>query len=80
MGTEWDDFSRESHIVNVTGEALKNRMLLQGIMRMHGFIGYSKEWWHFQLPNARGQAWFVLQHGLALQPLCTMTMQAVHCE
>ena len=52
MGTEWDDFSRESHTVNATGETLKNRMLLQGIMRMHGFIGYSKEWWHFQLPNA----------------------------
>ncbi len=52
MGTEWDDFSKQSHIVNVRSEALQNRMLLQGIMRLHGFIGYSKEWWHFQLPNA----------------------------
>jgi len=52
MGTEWDDFSEKSHILNADGEVLKNRMLLQGIMRQHGFIGYSKEWWHFQLPNA----------------------------
>lgn len=52
MGTEWDDFSEKSHIQNVEGLPLQNRMLLQGVMRTHGWVGYSKEWWHFELPNA----------------------------
>jgi zinc D-Ala-D-Ala dipeptidase len=52
MGTEWDDFSEKSHIQNVEGIPLQNRMLLQGVMSAHGWVGYSKEWWHFELPNA----------------------------
>ena len=51
MGTQWDDFSHTSHTLHATGTALRNRLLLQGIMHAHGWIGYSKEWWHFQLPN-----------------------------
>jgi D-alanyl-D-alanine dipeptidase len=52
MGTAWDDFSSASHIFNTNGDVLKNRLLLQGIMRTHGWVGYAKEWWHFELPNA----------------------------
>ena len=52
MGTEWDDFSEKSHIHNVSGIQLQNRMLLQGMMRSLGWVGYSKEWWHFELENA----------------------------
>ena len=53
MGTHWDDFSDASHICNATGKALQHRLLLQGIMRTQGWIGYTKEWWHFELPGAQ---------------------------
>lgn len=52
MGTQWDDFSEKSHIYNVSGKQLQNRMLLQGMMRTQGWVGYTKEWWHFELENA----------------------------
>ena len=52
MGTQWDDFSEKSHIENVSGLPLQNRMLLQGMMRTCGWVGYTKEWWHFELHNA----------------------------
>ncbi|MAA78838.1 MAG: hypothetical protein CL916_06225 [Deltaproteobacteria bacterium] len=52
MGTQWDDFSEKSHIHNVSGIQLQNRMLLQGMMRTQGWVGYTKEWWHFELKNA----------------------------
>ena len=53
MGTEWDCFTEESHVPNTTGIALENRLFLQEIMSEHGFVGYEKEWWHFELHNAR---------------------------
>ena len=53
MGTEWDCFTEESHVVKATGTALDNRLFLQKIMNDHGFVGYEKEWWHFELNNAR---------------------------
>ncbi len=52
MGTEWDVFSDASHIPNASGKALENRYLLQGLMRSSGWVGYHKEWWHFELPAA----------------------------
>ena len=52
MGTEWDCFTEASHIPNATGAALENRMFLQQAMKQHGFIGYEKEWWHFELQDA----------------------------
>ena len=52
MGTKWDDFSDKSHIHNVSGVQLQNRMLLQGMMRSLGWVGYTKEWWHFELEDA----------------------------
>jgi zinc D-Ala-D-Ala dipeptidase len=54
MGTEWDTFEDASHIANAEGAALENRMLLQEAMGAHGWKGYEKEWWHFELPGARG--------------------------
>ena len=53
MGTDFDDMrslawpaSRE-----VSPEALRNRMMLAGIMHAAGFVGIATEWWHFQLPG-----------------------------
>jgi D-alanyl-D-alanine dipeptidase len=31
----------------VSPQARANRMLLQTLMKKHGFAPYSKEWWHF---------------------------------
>jgi len=53
MGTEWDCFIKESHLYNVQGRSLQNRLLLLQIMKNQGFVGYEKEWWHFELYNAR---------------------------
>ncbi|MEC7986745.1 MAG: M15 family metallopeptidase [Myxococcota bacterium] len=53
MGTEWDFFGDASHIQNATGVALENRYLLHGLMSSHGWIGYQKEWWHFEILGAQ---------------------------
>ena len=52
MGTDWDTFEDASHVSNAEGRALENRLYLQDLMKRHGWEGYSKEWWHFQLPGA----------------------------
>lgn len=51
MGSPWDFFGAESWVANVelTAQQRANRMLLQTIMRKHGFKYYTKEWWHFTL-------------------------------
>ena len=53
MGSPWDFFGPESWVANVdlSAQQRANRMLLQNIMRKHGFKHYSKEWWHFTLAN-----------------------------
>jgi D-alanyl-D-alanine dipeptidase len=52
MGTTFDCFDEESHVVaGVRGEALRNRLLLKLVMEKHGFVGYAQEWWHFTLAN-----------------------------
>ncbi len=53
MGTPFDDMSARSHPANtdVPSQALRNRMLLAGLMRTAGFEGIESEWWHFQLPG-----------------------------
>lgn len=53
MGSPYDFFGNSSHITyqNITKKQKKNRQLLQNIMQKHGFIPYSKEWWHFTLRN-----------------------------
>lgn len=53
MGSPWDFFGPESWVANLelTYKQRANRMLLQTIMRKHGFKYYTKEWWHFTLRN-----------------------------
>ncbi len=50
MGTPWDTFSSESHIVWGEGRVRTNRDRLQAAMTAEGWKPYSKEWWHFRLP------------------------------
>ena len=52
MGTEWDSFTAMSHTFNATGAVLRNRLLLQHLMTDVDFVGYEKEWWHFEMPTA----------------------------
>ena len=51
MGSSWDFFGPESWVANnnLTAAQRANRMLLRVIMEKHGFIIYTKEWWHFSL-------------------------------
>lgn len=51
MGTAYDFFGKESWVLfkNLTAQQLANRMLLQTLMRKHGFRHYPQEWWHFTL-------------------------------
>lgn len=53
MGSSWDFFGPESWVSNnnLTKQQRANRMLLRVIMEKHGFIIYTKEWWHFTLRN-----------------------------
>ncbi|TJY36348.1 M15 family metallopeptidase [Pontimicrobium aquaticum] len=53
MGSPWDFFGPESWVANLdlTFQQRANRMLLQTVMRKHGFKYYTKEWWHFTLQN-----------------------------
>ena len=49
MGTGHDDFSAKAHTdcPGLPDEVVKNRALLQNIMKKHNFTGISHEWWHF---------------------------------
>lgn len=51
MGSPYDYFGKESWVsnTNLTAQQLANRMLLQSLMRKHGFRNYPQEWWHFRL-------------------------------
>ncbi len=51
MGSPYDFFGKESWVENkdITVQQHANRMLLQTVMKKHGFIHYPKEWWHFTL-------------------------------
>lgn len=53
MGSSYDFFGIESWVENknLTAQQRANRMLLQTVMRKHGFMHYPKEWWHFTLRN-----------------------------
>lgn len=55
MGTGFDDFSpRAFHgDLAIPVDAQRNRHLLLGIMSSAGWDFYAKEWWHYQLFNAR---------------------------
>lgn len=51
MGSPYDFFGKESWVAhsNLTETQLKNRQLLQQVMKRHNFRNYAKEWWHFTL-------------------------------
>ena len=53
MGSSWDFFGPISWIGStlITNQQAANRKLLRGVMISHGFIPYSKEWWHFTLKD-----------------------------
>ncbi len=55
MGTEFDAFTPLSHHGNtsISSATQANRHLLLGIMSTAGFDFYGKEWWHYQLFQAR---------------------------
>ena len=55
MGTPFDAFTPLSHhgSLAVSGEAQRNRLLLLGLMTAAGWDFYGKEWWHYQLFDAR---------------------------
>jgi len=55
MGTDFDEFSETAYhrCDKVSKEAQRNRLVLLGIMTLAGFDFYSKEWWHYQLFDAR---------------------------
>lgn len=52
MGTDFDHMGIESHLgcTTISQEAQRNRLLLAGIMHTAGFVCYTYEWWHYQLP------------------------------
>jgi len=51
LGTAYDCFDTLSHTRDsrVGRRAAANRALLARAMQRHGFRGYAREWWHFQL-------------------------------
>lgn len=55
MGTGFDAFTPASHhgSTAVAAPAQRNRFLLLGLMTSAGWKHYAKEWWHYQLPDAR---------------------------
>jgi D-alanyl-D-alanine dipeptidase len=55
MGTGFDALTPLSHhgSTSVSPAAQRNRLLLLGLMTAAGWDFYSKEWWHYQLFDAR---------------------------
>ena len=51
MGTPYDFFGPQSWIYynRLTDQQKANRLLLQSMMKKHGFRQYPQEWWHFTL-------------------------------
>ena len=59
MGTGYDCADLKAHTRSslITPEQRKWRNTLVAAMRSQGFVNYFKEWWHFSLPGAGGQAY-----------------------
>jgi len=59
MGTGYDcsDLKASTRSSSITSEQRKWRNTLVAAMRQQGFVNYFKEWWHFSLPGAGGQAY-----------------------
>ena len=53
MGSSYDFFGKISWVSNkqLSKKQLKNRRLLQKVMKKYGFNNYPQEWWHFTLKN-----------------------------
>ena len=51
FGTAFDCFDPRSALADrrIGASARTNRRLLRDVMGRHGFRGYDREWWHFQL-------------------------------
>ena len=49
MPTGFDDFSKlaDRDYSDCSNEAASNALMLEKLMKKHGFIPYSGEWWHF---------------------------------
>jgi D-alanyl-D-alanine dipeptidase len=49
---------------SITADQRRWRNLLVSAMAKQGFVNYSKEWWHFSMPGAGGQAYdFPIRRG-----------------
>lgn len=59
MGTGYDCSDPKSHTSakSITAVQRRWREKLVEVMAQRGFVNYSKEWWHFSLPGAGGQAY-----------------------
>ncbi|KRR06546.1 peptidase M15 [Bradyrhizobium jicamae] len=59
MGTGYDCSDTKSHTAakSITAAQRRWREKLVQVMARRGFVNYSKEWWHFSLPGAGGQAY-----------------------
>jgi len=59
MGTGYDCSDVKSHTASpaITPEQRKWRSTLVAAMRKQGFVNYFREWWHFSLPGAGGEAY-----------------------
>ena len=51
MGTGYDCFSVRSHTIfpGLSPQQRAHRLLLERLMKSHGFRGLAEEWWHFTL-------------------------------
>lgn len=59
MGTGYDclDVKSRTAAKSITAAQRRWRETLVLVMARRGFVNYSKEWWHFSLPGAGGQAY-----------------------
>jgi D-alanyl-D-alanine dipeptidase len=59
MGTGYDcsDVKANTASPRITPEQRKWRTTLVAAMRKKGFVNYFREWWHFSLPGAGGEAY-----------------------
>ncbi|NOJ42817.1 M15 family metallopeptidase [Bradyrhizobium australiense] len=59
MGTGYDCSDAKAHTAarSITAAQRRWREKLVLLMARRGFVNYSKEWWHFSLPGAAGQAY-----------------------
>ena len=59
MGTGYDCSDVKANTASrlITSEQRKWRSTLVAAMRKQGFVNYFREWWHFSLPGAGGEAY-----------------------